>query len=96
MPELAPLEREAVSDKLAMSAFSGTFLDMAMRDLGLDCFAICGIAREIGIEPTVRHAADLGYVPIIVEDACGAGDGRRPLSAGRERPPEPARPDEVR
>ena len=44
-----------------------------MRDLGLDRFAICGIATEIGIEPTVRHAADLG-VPVIVEDACGAGD----------------------
>ena len=80
VPELGPLEGEAVSDKLAMSAFSGTFLGMAMRDLGLDCFAICGIATEIGIEPTVRHAADLGYVPVIVEDACGAGDeeaGRR-------------------
>ena len=71
--ELAPREDEAVSDKLAMSAFSGTYLDMAMRDLGLDAFAICGIATEIGIEPTVRHAADLGYVPVIVEDACGAG-----------------------
>jgi hypothetical protein len=53
-----------------------------MRDLGLDCFAICGIATEIGIEPTVRHAADLGYVPVIVEDACGDGDEE----AGRRSP----------
>jgi nicotinamidase-related amidase len=28
---------------------------------------------EIGIEPTARHAADLGIVPIIIEDACGSG-----------------------
>ena len=28
---------------------------------------------EIGIEPTVRHAADLGYIPVVVTDACGAG-----------------------
>jgi biuret amidohydrolase len=28
---------------------------------------------EIGIEPTVRHGADLGYIPIIVSDACGCG-----------------------
>jgi biuret amidohydrolase len=86
VPELAPLEDEAVSDKLAMSAFSGTFLGMAMRDLGLDCFAICGIAMEVGIEPTVRHAADLGYVPVVVEDACGAGDeaaGKRSLESMR-------------
>ncbi len=73
VPELEPLPSEAVSDKIAMSAFSGTFLDMALRDLGLVSFAICGIATEIGIEPTVRHGADLGYVPIVVDDACGAG-----------------------
>jgi nicotinamidase-related amidase len=28
---------------------------------------------EIGIEPTARHAADLGIVPVVVEDACGGG-----------------------
>ena len=57
-----------------MSAFSGTFLNTAMRDLGLGRFGVRGIATEIGIEPTVRHAADLVYVPVIVEDACGAGE----------------------
>ena len=74
VPELAPLPDEAVSDKLSMSAFSGTFLNMAMRDLGINAFAICGIATEVGIEPTVRHGADLGYVPVVVADACGAGN----------------------
>jgi nicotinamidase-related amidase len=74
VPELEPLASEAVSDKIAMSAFEGTFLNMALRDLGMDAFAICGIATEVGIEPTVRHGADLGYVPVVVADACGAGD----------------------
>jgi biuret amidohydrolase len=74
VPELEPLESEAVSDKIAMSAFEGTFLNTALRDLGIDCFTICGIATEIGIEPTVRHGADLGYVPVVITDACGAGD----------------------
>ena len=73
VPELEPLPSEAVSDKIAMSAFSGTFLDMALRDLGIVSFTIVGIATEIGIEPTVRHGADLGYVPVVVADACGAG-----------------------
>ena len=82
--ELSPLACEAVSDKIAMSAFEGTFLDTAMRDLGLSSFAICGIATEVGIEPTVRHGADLGYIPVVVEDACGAGDkaaGERSLES---------------
>jgi hypothetical protein len=28
---------------------------------------------EIGIEPTVWHGADLGYIPTVVKDACGFG-----------------------
>jgi biuret amidohydrolase len=56
-----------------MSAFEGTLLDVALRDCGVNRVAIVGIAMEIGIEPTVRHAVDLGYIPIVITDACGAG-----------------------
>jgi nicotinamidase-related amidase len=73
-PKIAPLATEAIFDKLAMSAFVGTPLDMAMRDCGLNAFVIVGIALEIGIEPTVRHATDLGYIPVVVTDACGSRD----------------------
>jgi len=34
---------------------------------------IVGIAMEIGIEPTVRHGADLGYIPVVAKGACGFG-----------------------
>jgi biuret amidohydrolase len=34
VPELEPLGSEAVSDKIAMSAFEGTFLNIALRDPG--------------------------------------------------------------
>jgi nicotinamidase-related amidase len=30
-----------------------------------------GLVLEIGIEPTVSHGADLGFVPIVIADACG-------------------------
>ncbi|MGH6836005.1 MAG: cysteine hydrolase family protein [Methylocella sp.] len=73
-PELAPLPSEAIFDKITMSAFAGTPLDIALRDCGLYAFAIVGIALEVGIEPTVRHATDLGYIPIVVTDACGWRD----------------------
>jgi nicotinamidase-related amidase len=73
IPEMKPLPSEAIFDKIAMSAFEGTPLNMAMRDCGINAFAIIGIAMEIGIEPTVRHGADLGYIPVIVKDACGCG-----------------------
>jgi len=30
---------------------------------------MAGIALEVGIEPTARHAADLGFIPVLVQDA---------------------------
>lgn len=73
VPELMPRPSEAIFDKLAMSAFEGTPLEFALRDCGITALAIAGIAMEIGIEPTARHAADLGIIPVVIEDACGAG-----------------------
>jgi nicotinamidase-related amidase len=81
-PEIEPRAGEAVIDKITMSAFEGTPLDIVLRDCGVRAYLIAGVALEVGIEPTVRHSADLGYVPVVVHDACGAGDaaaGRRSL-----------------
>ncbi len=74
IPELSPRPTEGVFDKLTMSAFEGTWLDFALRDCAINAFIIVGIATEIGIEPTVRHGADLGYIPVLITDACGAGN----------------------
>ncbi len=84
VPELAPLPSEAVFDKLAMSMFVGTPLEMVLRDCGINAFAIVGAVTEIGIEPTVRHGADLGFIPVLVTDACGSVDqaaGTRALAS---------------
>src|SRR5215213_2313050 len=84
VPELSPLPSEAIIDKITLSAFSGTYLNLALRDCGIVAFAICGIATEVGIDPTVRHGTALGYIPVIVQDACGArheAAGRRSLES---------------
>ena len=67
-----------------MQHFEGTPLNIALRDCGINSFIIVGVATEIGIEPTIRHGADLGYIPIMVTDACGAGHadaGERALAS---------------
>ena len=74
VPELAPTEKEAVVDKLTLSAFAGTPLELALRGAGVGAIAIVGVATEIGIEPTVRHAGDLGLIPVVITDACAAGN----------------------
>ena len=76
IPELEPLASEAIFDKITMSAFEGTPLEIALRDCGIRSFIIAGIALEIGIDPTCRHAADLGFIPVLVRDACGWGNER--------------------
>jgi biuret amidohydrolase len=84
VPELAPLASEAIFDKLSLSAFEGTPLEFALRDAQVTAFAIVGIAIEVGLEPTVRHGADCGLIPIVISDACGAGNhaaGERSLEA---------------
>lgn len=86
VPELAPRADELVVDKLSMSAFEGTPLATAWRDCGLVGMAVVGIALEIGIEPTVRQATDLGLVPLVLTDGCGSGHadaGARALATMR-------------
>ena len=82
VPELTPSDDDLIVEKFAMSALSGTSLDFALRDCGIVNLVIIGIALEIGIEPTVRSATDLGLVPVVLTDACGWGHeaaGKRAL-----------------
>jgi nicotinamidase-related amidase len=84
VPELAPSADDLVFDKFAMSAFEATHLATSMQDCGISTFITCGIATEVGIDPTLRHAADLGFIPIMITDVCGAGDleaGERAVAA---------------
>lgn len=84
--EVAPGPGEAVLDKVTMSAFEGTPVTYVLRDCGVTTVVLAGVALEIGIEPTARHAADLGFVPVVATDACAAGDmeaGLRTLEALR-------------
>jgi nicotinamidase-related amidase len=74
VPELQPLASEGIVDEITMSAFEGTYLEIALRDCGIRSFIIAGIALEIGIDPTCRQGSDLGFWPILVEDACGFGN----------------------
>lgn len=72
VPELAPQADDVVLDKITMSAFESTFLNLAFCDAQLKAFIIAGIATEVGIEPTVRHGIDLNLIPVVALDACGS------------------------
>ena len=69
---LKPLPHHIVLEKSQPSLFVDTPLDLRLKTLGVDTLVICGVATDIGIEFTCRHAAALGYFTVVVEDASGA------------------------
>ena len=84
LDELAPVAGEPVFDKLGMSALVGTPVATVLRDRRLTTLVLVGAVLEIGIEPTARHAADLGFLPVVVTDACGVVEpaaGQRALES---------------
>jgi nicotinamidase-related amidase len=69
---LKPAPHHIVLEKSQPSLFVDTPLDLRLKTLGVDTLIICGVATDIGIEFTCRHAAALGYFTVVIEDASGA------------------------
>lgn len=79
--ELAPGNEDLILKKHTPSFFVGTMLEQLLRNKAVDTVILAGVSTEVGIEGTARHAAYLGFVPIVVEDAVGSFDRRRHESA---------------
>ena len=72
--ELAPSTQDLVIQKHTPDFFIGTNLNQVLRARGIETPIITGVSTEVGIEATARHAAYLGYLPVVVEDAVGSAD----------------------
>ena len=69
---LSPRPNHLVLEKSQPSLFVDTPLDLRLKAMAIDTLVIAGVATDIGIELTCRHAATLGYYSVVVEDATGA------------------------
>jgi biuret amidohydrolase len=72
LPELAPLPDELVLPKTSPSFFVGTPLEAMLRFRQVETLVLTGVSTEAGILGTARHAATLGFHPLVVEDAVGS------------------------
>jgi nicotinamidase-related amidase len=81
--EMKPEKSDLVLKKYSPSLFVGTIAEQFLRNLDIDSLILTGVSTEFGVETTARHAACLGFVPIIAEDAVGSGD-RQAHSASLE------------
>jgi nicotinamidase-related amidase len=70
VPQAGVQPGDLIITKRHWGAFSGTELEEQLRAAGVKTVVIAGIATNVGVETTARHAAGLGFAVVVVEDAC--------------------------
>ncbi|KPK31147.1 MAG: hypothetical protein AMK69_01270 [Nitrospira bacterium SG8_3] len=66
---LKPNQEDMVIKKQKYDGFMGTNLDIILRTSGIKYLLFLGIATNVCVESTLRHAFFLDYFPILVSDA---------------------------
>lgn len=70
LPEIAPRGDEIVLSKTASGVFSSTNLEYVLHNLGIKAIVVVGVYTDECVSTTARHASDLGFDTVLVEDAC--------------------------
>ena len=65
-----PLPGDEVFVKEDVNSFLNTGLNDHLKRLGIDTLVICGMQTQMCVEAAVRAAHDLGYIVILLHDAC--------------------------
>ncbi len=73
-PTVEPAEGEPVLEKANPNSFLDTGLEQELRKHDTDDLVVAGMMSSMCVDATVRAAADLGFSPTVIHDACAAPD----------------------
>lgn len=68
VPELTPIEGEPIIDKCGKGSFTATDLEEILRLKGIKNIILTGVTTECCVHTTMRHANDLGFECVMLED----------------------------
>lgn len=72
--EVYPQKGDVVLNKNTASIFVGTNFEYMTRNASLSSLVFTGIATEMGVESSARHALNLGFLPVIAKEAVSSSD----------------------
>ena len=72
--EIYPMAGDTVLNKNTASIFVGTNFEYMARNASLSSLVFTGIATEMGVESSARHAQNLGFLPVIAKEAVSSMD----------------------
>jgi len=81
LEQIRPRPHDTIIEKSTPSFFIGTPLNLRLAALGINSILLCGVATDIGVDLTAKHAFALGYFPVVVEDAVGSYSDERHRAA---------------
>jgi nicotinamidase-related amidase len=70
--EVAPADGDEVVTHQRVAGFTDSGLHELLQAKGVQTVVLAGVATNASLEGAARHASDLGYRTVVVEDACSA------------------------
>ncbi len=81
LDEIAPEADEIVFPKTSSSVFNSTTIAYVLRNIGIEDLFVAGFLTDQCIDHTVKDAADRGFYPTCIHDACMAETELRHVEA---------------
>jgi nicotinamidase-related amidase len=78
---IAPGDDDIVLPKTSSGVFNSTNIEYLLRNIGIDTLVVTGFLTDQCVDHTMRDAADRGFYPVCLPDACATHSEARHESA---------------